>query len=162
MLLLFKNQVLQLIMKKKYMPQLIELIKSKGAKPVLYCTHEYYNNAYNTIQKDINQLYYYFGDKYNVPVIPVGDICKKIRNDENLIIHNIPDVIHANKFGVDIYINTFYYFLTNEFINENFQWSIVETVKPAINAMPKAGQPFNKEQRKIFGEQSKEKQIISG
>ncbi len=146
---------------KYYMPKLIELIRSKGAKPILYCTHEYYNCAYNANQKDINDLYNYFGKKYKVPVIPVGPICKKIKDEKNLIIHNIPDVIHANKFGVELYINIFYYFLTDECIDENFKWTSVEVAHPNKESLPKYGNLFNKTERESFNKQKKSPQIIS-
>jgi hypothetical protein len=98
----------------KYVPAFIQLVQSTGARPLLYCTHEYYNNTFNTNQKTITDTYWEFALQHDAEFLPIGPICKKIRDEQRLILHNLPDTIHANQLGEAVYLYTLYCHLTGE------------------------------------------------
>lgn len=96
----------------EYGSRFVELIKNRGAKPLLYMT---WAREYNPLmQKEISNGYNALGAKNNVEVVPVGEVweaARKLRPDLRLY---DPDGSHPSTLGAYLTACVFYSYLLEE------------------------------------------------
>lgn len=87
-------------------------------------------NTYNKMTDRIQSGYLYVGEKYNLPVVPVGQVWRKVREKSSIDLY-ADDRAHPSKTGSYLIATTFYNAIFNE-STAKLNLSIVDTAAQEV------------------------------